>query len=106
LAEFIDHARAAGLQLRVVPAREDGKWGNSVYLTENPETTWRSLQGKNRNVEHIDQWKGVLWIEHLPVEAYTEWYVSEWGSNGCQIDRFVVFGDDQLIARLRKAFNR
>jgi hypothetical protein len=106
LVEFTDHLNAAGLQLHVVPAREDGKWSNSIYLAEDPDTTWRSLQGKNRNVEHAEQWKGVLWVEHLLPEAYTEWYVSEWGANGCQVGRFVVFGDERLVARLRKAFNR
>jgi hypothetical protein len=106
LVEFIDHLHAAGLPLHVVATREDGRWGNSVYLSEDPQMTWRCVHGKTRNVERIGQWKGVVLVEHLPLEGYTEWYVTEWGSNGCQIDCFVVFGDANLVARLRQAFNR
>lgn len=106
LVQFIDHLRAAGLRAKAVPANEEGRWGNTVYLSEDPAATWSSFQLKNRNVERIDQWQGAVWIEHLRKEGDTEWDVARWGRHGCQIGRFVVFGDARLVERIIKAFGR
>ena len=106
VAKFIDHLRATGLRVHVVPSRADGHWGSTVYLSEDPEATWHSFQHKSRNVESIGQWRGAVWVEHLRPEGDTDWDVSPWGSNGCQIDRFVVFGDARLVARVQEAFYR
>jgi len=106
LTEFIDHLRSSGLAFHVVPVGDSGKLGNTVYLTEDPEATWQSFQTKIRNSKHIEQWQGAVWVEYLPSEDYGEWYVVDWGSYGCQIDRFAVFGDSRLVEQIRKAFNR
>jgi hypothetical protein len=106
LAQFLSHLQAAGLPVHVVPVSEKGPWGNAVYLSEDPEATWRSFQHKNRSVERIDQWHGAVWVEHLAPQGYTEWDVAQWGCHGCQIGRFVVFGDARLVERILQACHR
>src|SRR5262245_50470593 len=65
LPELVDHLHARGLRLHVVPTRASGEWGNSIYLTEDPQTTWYSFQGKRRNLTSVAQWQGAVWVERL-----------------------------------------
>ncbi len=106
LVDFIDHLRAMGLQVHVVPVNETGPWGNTVYLSEDPTATWHSFQHKHRSVEHIEQWQGVVWIEHLRTQEDTEWDIASWGRNGCQMGRFVLFGDARLLERIVQLCSR
>lgn len=106
LAKLVKHLHDAGLQLKAVSTRADGLWANSLYLCENPDATWRDFQTKNRNLDCIDQWKGAVWVERLGRNASTEWYVGQWGSNGFQLDRFVVFGEARLVERILQTLQR
>jgi hypothetical protein len=106
LAEFVNHLQAAGVNVKVIPTRKNGAWEDSVYLSENPDANWLSFQVKQRNVENIEQWQGALWVERLRREGDTEGYVAEWGNNGCQIGRFVVFGDARLVDWILEAFKQ
>ena len=103
LVEFVDHLHAAGLRVRVISSRQDGKWADSIYLCEDPEANWLSFQHKNRNVELIEQWEGAVVVEHIHPEADTQWSLCQWGRNGCRIDRFLVFGDARLVEQIRAA---
>src|SRR5262249_38240586 len=97
---------AADVQVNVVPTCKSGGSGNSIFLSEDPAQTWDSFQVKRRNLQHIGEWQGAAWVEHLQPEDYIEWYVDGGGRNGCRIGDFVVFGDDHLIDRILRAFNR
>jgi hypothetical protein len=57
LAELVEHLQDRGLPLRVVPSREDGWWGDNVYLTEDPQATWETFQLKNQTAQRIGQWR-------------------------------------------------
>jgi hypothetical protein len=106
ITEFIQHLQSAGLHFRVISTRKDGKLAHSAFLTQAEPASWSTLQCMNRNVENIDQWHGSVWIEHLSAAGETEWYVGDWGRHGCQIDRFVLFGDADLVQQIHKALNR
>ncbi|HEV3119524.1 MAG TPA: hypothetical protein VGY58_20880 [Gemmataceae bacterium] len=106
LSQFVQSVQAGGLNLSVVPARQDGNIGNSAYLTEDSGANWLALQMKTRSVTCLEQWQGTVWVEALPLCGGIEWHVEEWGANGCQIGRFVLFGDAALIDRIVKTLKR
>jgi hypothetical protein len=100
LSQLVNHLHAQGLTLHVVPTRKSGIWSNSIYLTADPHAAWLCFQQKSRNVERIEQWQGIVLVEQLSKEPGPQWDVSQWGENGLQIDRFVLFGDADLIRRI------
>jgi hypothetical protein len=79
---------------------------NSVYLSADAHATWLGLQSKPRSLRCIDQWQGAVWIERLNCGGGIEWPVQAWGAHGCQIGRFVLFGDASLIERIVQTFER
>jgi hypothetical protein len=102
--QFINHLQAGGLDLKVVSTRRDGHIGNSVYLSSDPQATWLDFQRKGRALSYADDWQGAVWIESLDLLGSIEWPVEEWGVHGCQIGRFVVFGDPSLVERIARRF--
>jgi hypothetical protein len=83
LADFVDRLHAVGLQVKVIPSRQDGEWVDNIYLSEEPDATWHCFQLKNRNVECIEQWQGAAWVKRVRLEADTRCLLSQWESSGC-----------------------
>jgi hypothetical protein len=104
LAEFIDHLHAQGIRFRVIPERHDGSWSNSAFLTEDPEETWASCQSKPKVVDCIGRWRGSIWVQRIGCVTNTEGLLWQWGEYGCRIGDFLLFGDEQILGRVRKAF--
>jgi hypothetical protein len=100
LTQFVDHLDSRGLGLHVVPTHKSGNWSNSIYLAADPEASWPELQKKSRSLERIEQWHGVVLLERLTNGPGPKWDVEQWGENGLQIDRFVLFGDAELIRKI------
>ena len=100
LLQLVDHLQSKGLAIRVVPTHKSGNWSNSIYLTTDPEATWLSLQPKSRSLERIEQWHGLVLVERLTNKPGPRWDVDQWGEHGLQIDRFVFFGDSEMIKRI------
>lgn len=100
LVDLVSHLQSRGLDLQVVPTHKSGNWSNSIYLTTDPQATWQSLQTKSRSLERIEQWYGVVLIERLTNKPGPKWDVEQWGEHGLQIDRFVFFGDSELIKQI------
>jgi hypothetical protein len=100
LTQFVDHLQSRGLALHVVPTHKSGNWSNAIYLTVDPEACWQDLQMKSRSLERIEQWTGVVLIERLTNAPGPTWDVEQWGEHGLQVDRFVVFGDAELIRKI------
>jgi hypothetical protein len=104
LAEFIDHLDAQGIQLRVITDRPDGPCGNAAFLTEDPDETWSSFQMKPKVVERIGQWRGSIWVQRVDRYTDTESLLWQWDEYGCRIGNFLLFGDKQILGRIRSAF--
>src|SRR5262249_19582296 len=92
---IIAHLQAAGLHLKVIPARQD-----CVYLTLNQEATRESFQSKSRMIEFMDEWEGAIIIEREPEDESWSQDVSQWGCCGCRINKFLIFGDPGLVKRV------
>jgi hypothetical protein len=101
LTDLVQHLERRGLPLRVVPARRDGRWGNDIYLTQEPSLTWVDFQRKGKSADLAHQWRGSVWVRRL---GDGNWPVPEWGPHGCRIGGFLFFGDAQLIDRIKRTF--
>ena len=104
LAEFINHFQARGIQLKVIPDRPEGSWCDAAFLTEDPDETWSSFQLKPKVVERIGQWPGSVWVRRIDCSTDAEGLLWQWGQYGCRIGNFLLFGDKQIIDRIRRAF--
>jgi hypothetical protein len=75
-----------------------------LYLCEQPRPRER-LQLLRRFPEYGDRWRGVVFCErdqHLGGEiGESEW--QRWGTYGMRIGLFVLFGDPDLLGRIRQA---
>jgi len=105
LPELVDHLHDRGLPLRVVASREDGWWGDNVYLTEDPAATWETFQLKNQTAQRIGQWRRSVWVLRIGPSTDVEWRLLQWEGHGCRIAGFLVFGDPGLIERIKEAFH-
>jgi hypothetical protein len=103
LTDFVNHLHQRGLRLKAVPSRQDGQGCDNLYLTQDPDLTWQSFQLKPRTVDHLEQWRGSVWVWHFP-PGDTNWLLYDWQEHGCRIGDFLLFGDDQLIRRIQQAF--
>ena len=102
MAEFIDHLDAQAIHLRVIT---DGPCCNAAFLTEDPDETWSSCQTKPKVVERIGQWRGSIWVQRVDRYTDNETLLWQWGEYGCRIGNFLLFGDKQIIDRIRRAFH-
>jgi len=103
LTDFAEYVRQRGVQLHVVPGARQGGPNYQGYLTEDPDATWNSLQGKVHAVECIDQWRGTVWVEHVSFELHAETVLAEWGPYGGRIGNFILFGDERIVRRIQEA---
>jgi hypothetical protein len=104
LAEFVDYLHAQGIRLRAVTARADRLSGHTVFLTESPDETWESFQLKSKTVERITQWRGSVSLSRLDSSMDPEGLLWQWGPYGCRIGSFVLFGDEEVLERIQRAF--
>jgi len=104
LAEFIDHLHGQGIQLRVIPDWPDGTRCVAAFLTEDPDETSSSLQSKPKVVERVGRWRGSVWVRRIHCSTDVEGLLWQWGEYGCRIGNFLLFGDKQIIDRIRRAF--
>jgi hypothetical protein len=103
LPQLVEHLEANQIGFQVVPTQKSGNWSNSIYLTNRTDADWPSLQTMVRSVERIDAWRGVVLIERLSNKPGPQWDVSQWGKYGLQLDRFILFGDEELIRQISQS---
>ncbi|CAN5575366.1 hypothetical protein BH10PLA2_BH10PLA2_31910 [soil metagenome] len=103
LPRLVEHLNDSQHSFSVVPTQKSGNWSNSVYLSNRPEAEWQSLQSLIRSVEKKNDWNGVVLIERISDKPGPQWDVSQWGNNGLQIGRFILFGDETMIRQINTA---
>ncbi len=103
LPQLVEHLEASQTEFQVVPTQKSGNWSNSIYLTNRTDLDWTALQTMVRSVEKIDKWRGVVLIERLSNKPGPQWDVSQWGKYGLQLDRFILFGDEELLRQISQS---
>jgi hypothetical protein len=104
LAELITHLHEAGLELRQVPSGMTGNNDNTAYLTTTAKG-WEELACLWKAPERIADWKGTLYVEKRGENSDTEPLIELWGDCCLVVGPFVVFGDRELLARVRDALS-
>src|SRR5205823_14490965 len=79
LADLLGHLQKRGVKLHVVSVAQNGSTCNqAVYLTEDPDATWLSMQAKMRVVERAQQWHGTVWVGHAGRSLIAEEELAAW----------------------------
>src|SRR5262249_39953732 len=68
LADFAEQVRRRGVPLRAIPGARHAGPSSDGYLTEDPEATWLSLEGKPKTAEHAHRWRGTVWVGKRPCD--------------------------------------
>jgi hypothetical protein len=101
LTDFLEHLDQHGVRLQAIwGARGRGGWEH-VYLTTDPDATYRTMQRKLLMVERIDEWHGTVWVGHVLRGSGSDDDLARWGENGCRVGPFILFGDDQLLRQIQ-----
>jgi hypothetical protein len=90
---------AHGLHLRYVAA---DTWGDA-FLTET-DLTWEKLVVLRRDPGAAAAWKGTVHVERD--RGYGETDAGGWGRHGLRAGGFLLFGDPDLIRRIRECLPR
>jgi hypothetical protein len=102
LAELAALPCHADPPLYVVPMTDLGPEAG-FYLCERPRPR-EQLQWLRRAAEQGERWRGVVFCEmavHLGEIEENEW--QRWGDYGMRAGPFVLFGDPDLLGRIRRA---
>jgi hypothetical protein len=103
MTDFLEHLQKRGVRLHVVPATEHGGLSDGIYLTEDPDATWASVQRRMKAVERIHEWRGTVWVGRAYSWFDVEAVLARWGEYGCRIGDFLLFGDERLLRRIQEA---
>jgi hypothetical protein len=102
MADLVEHLRAAGLHLRVVPGDRFGTPERRAYLTTT-DLTWRDLDLLPKVPERLAAWKGSVYCERNTWPPSRDSLRRQWGE-GCRcIGPFLFFGDPDLLGRIETA---
>jgi hypothetical protein len=100
--QLVAYLNGKGLDLRMVPIVRDGAIRQTAFLTTTSQR-WDSFNRLIKDPKQIHQWQGTLYCERAP-----HW--ASWGdptlqsADGCLvIGPFFLFGDRDLLGRIRDA---
>ena len=102
MTDFLEHLQKRGVRLHVVPATEQGRLSEGVYLTEDPDATRACLERRMKVVERIHEWRGTVWVGRASSWFDAEAALARWGEYGSRIGDFLLFGDERLLRRIQE----
>jgi hypothetical protein len=102
ISQLVSYLNEEGLGLRVVSTRKDGAVHQTAYLTTTPRD-WDDLNRLQRGRTRIDQWRGTLHCERGPGGEIWADLARQWGDNSLVVGPFLLYGDRELLGRVRAA---
>lgn len=99
--EIVAKLRAAGVHLRVVSQREDGRWDNAIYLTKTNKGE-QDLKKVPADLGFLARWQGTVVVMRLGNQARYDNQLDLWGDACLVSGEFVFFGDKELLREIRK----
>ena len=92
----------AQVPLRVVPQRKDGLLLDAMLLTET-DTSVAELQHLPIDATRMDLWRGaVLVLDDSNKDFACD--TTGWGDNGLRLGPLLLFGDREILERIRKVY--
>jgi hypothetical protein len=103
-AQLVEQLHQAAPELQVVPGATDGNldMGGVYFCTE--AKTREELSLLSRQPERIASWRGVVFASRPPRSFETR--ADDWGEHGLLVGNVFLFGDAQLLARIREFFKQ
>jgi hypothetical protein len=103
VADLVASLSERGLGLHAVPASARGDVEGGVYLCAQPRARG-DLQKLPRLAQLAGRWGGVVFCQREGTGApLTPGDLASWGEHGMVAGPFVLFGDPELLARVRAA---
>lgn len=103
LTELSERLSRCMPSLHVVPQFPD-RPECPIWVCTRPQTR-EQVWGLVRATELAEQWQGIVFCERMGpawvVDAEDEFIRENWGKYGMRIGPFVLFGDPELLQRLR-----
>jgi hypothetical protein len=108
MSDFLEHLQQQGATLHVVPAAKFGGVECGVFLTEDSNVSWDTVQSKRGVVANIADWRGMVRVNAVNYRsaAGADDLLNQWGEYGCRIGDFLLFGDAELLRRIQGTFHR
>jgi hypothetical protein len=101
--QLLSRLRAKRLNLHVVSAKRDTDDLRHGFFLSDRSRSWSSLCNVPRLPECIERWTGTVYVERRWSHEKVQPSFKSWGSNGLIVGRLILFGDPQMLARIRDA---
>jgi hypothetical protein len=102
IPQLVTYLNGKGLGLRVVSTLQNGLIGQSAFLTTT-DKEWIDLNPLTKAPKHIDRWRGTLYCERGVREPNWSRLTGQWGDRWLAVGPFLLYGDRELLARVRAA---
>jgi hypothetical protein len=100
---LLAHLRASGLDLRAVPTDRDGQAARDRAFLTTADRPWEELNALLATPEQVGRWRGTVFCERLHQPGSRDEALRHWGGCGLRAGPFVLFGDPDLLDRVRAA---
>jgi hypothetical protein len=102
IPRLVAYLNGKGLRLRAMSTMNGRDSDRSAFLTTT-DKVWEELSRPIRDRSHIDRWRGTLYCERgQPGENWAD-RTGEWGDCCLVVGPFLLFGDRELLGRVRAA---
>jgi hypothetical protein len=104
LTDLLGHLESRGLGFRALPTFEGGSVLYNAFLVRK-DRTWKDVKGLIKDSKELHRWKDVVYCERVATPEAAESRVQCWGDACLVADRFVFFGDPELLVQIRSALS-
>jgi hypothetical protein len=103
IPQLVAYLNARGLGLRLVSGRKDGLLEREAFLTTT-DRSWADLNELPKVRQFLHLWSGTLFCQRKRGESDRSSARENWGDCYLETGPFLLFGDRELLARVRAAF--
>jgi hypothetical protein len=105
IPQLVDYLNGQGFGLRVVATQRDGVIRQTVFLTTTDQE-WTDFNRLPNDHNEIDLWRGTLYCMRGPTGPLWSPLLREWGECALVIGPFLLYGDRDLLGRVRAALTK
>jgi hypothetical protein len=103
LPQLVAYLNSKGLGLHMIPTSKDGPIRHNAYLTTTVQP-WDAFALLTKHLRCIDRWQGTLFCERSCWDHEGDPLLKA-GDCSLVVGPFFLFGDPELVGRVRDAFS-
>ncbi len=103
IPRLVAYLNGKGLGLRVVPTLKGGGGSDRLAFLTTTDQGWEELSRLPRGRPQVGRWRGTLYCERGPAGGDWDDLTAEWGDCSLVVGPFLLFGDRELLGRVRAA---